>query len=65
MLSALVFSTAAAGQGPPQTLQAMKRKHPGMSEVHIRKCDKNGDELYERGELDCVSSMYRAIYTSD
>ena len=36
-----------------------------MSEVHIKKCDKNGDELYEGGELDCVSSLYRAIYTSD
>lgn len=65
MSSALVFSTAAAGQGPAQTLQALKRKYPGMSEVHIKKCDKNGDELYERGELDCVSSLYRAIYTSD
>lgn len=65
MSAALFFATAAAGQGPPQTLQALKRKYPGMSEVHIKKCDKNGDEVYERGELDCVSSMYRAIYTSD
>jgi hypothetical protein len=63
--SALVFSTAAAGQGPAQTLESLKRKYPGMSEIHIKKCDKNGDGLYERGELDCVSSMYRAIYTSD
>lgn len=65
MSSALVFSTAAVAQGPAQTLQALKRKYPGMSEVHIKKCDKNGDEIYERGELDCVSSLYRAIYTSD
>ena len=63
--SALVFSTAAAGQGPAQTLESLKRKYPGMSEVHIKKCDKNGDGLYERGELDCVSSLYSAIYTSD
>ncbi len=65
MSSAMLFSTAAAGQGPPLTLQAVKRKYPGMSEIHIKKCDKNGDGLYERGELDCVSSIYRAIYTSD
>jgi hypothetical protein len=63
--SALVFSTAAAGQGPALTLQAVKRKYPGMSEIHIEKCDKNGDGLYERAELDCVSSIYSTIYTSD
>ena len=65
MSSALVVSTAAAAQGPAQTLQALKRKYPGMSEIHIQKCDKNGDGLYERGELDCVSSLYSAMYTSD
>jgi hypothetical protein len=63
--STLVFSTAAAGQGPQLTLQAVKQKFPGMSEIHIKKCDKNGDGLYERAELDCLSSLYRAIYTSD
>jgi hypothetical protein len=63
--STLVFSSAAAGQGTALTLQALKRKYPGMSEVHITKCDKNGDGLYERGELDCVSNLYSALYLSD
>lgn len=65
MSFALGFSTTAAGQGPALTLQAVERKYPRMSKIHIEKCDKNGDGLYERGEMDCVSSLYSALYRSD
>lgn len=33
-----------------------------MSPIHIEKCDKLGDELFDRGELACVNSIYGVMY---
>ncbi len=44
------------------TLAQVEQKYFNMSPVHIKKCDYNGDGLYSRGELNCVSGIYRAMY---
>jgi hypothetical protein len=62
---ALGSSAAAAGQGPPLTLQQVEQKYSRMNEAHIKKCDKNGDDLFDRGEMACVSSLYSALYLSN
>ncbi len=33
-----------------------------MSPVHIEKCDRNGDEIYTRIEMQCVAGIYQAMY---
>ena len=43
----------------------VEARYPRMSKVHIVKCDRNGDQLFSRIELNCVSGIYRAIYLSD
>jgi len=60
-------ATAAAAQqgGQVLTLRQVEARFPGMNEVHIRKCDHNGDDLYDQAELACVSSIYRVMYLSD
>jgi hypothetical protein len=52
---------AAAQQGG-LTLAQVERKYRNMSPVHILKCDRNGDELFTRTELLCVSSIYDVMY---
>lgn len=44
------------------TVQQVQRKYHNMAEVHILKCDRNGDQLIERSEMPCVSSIYRVMY---
>ena len=33
-----------------------------MNEVHIQKCDRDGDGLFTRTEMLCVASIYQAMY---
>ncbi len=40
----------------------MKRKYRKMNEVHILKCDRDGDLTFTRTEMLCVSSIYQAMY---
>ena len=35
-----------------------------MSVIHIEKCDKGDDGLYDRGELACVAGIYDVMYRS-
>ena len=44
------------------TLDQVERKYPRMSPVHIQKCDHDGDGIYTRTELLCVSGIYQAMY---
>lgn len=58
-------ATAAAAQDSTSTYEQMERKYPRMNAVHIRKCDRNGDGIYDRGETLCVSSVYSTMYLND
>jgi hypothetical protein len=44
------------------TLAQVQSRYYNMNAVHIKKCDYNGDGLYTRGEMNCVSGIYRAMY---
>jgi hypothetical protein len=55
----------AAAQGEGVTLDQVERQYPRMSVVHIVKCDRDGDGLFGRGELQCVRGIYSAMYLED
>ena len=52
----------AAAQDGALTLAQVERKYRKMNVVHILKCDRNGDELFTRTEMLCVSSIYQVMY---
>ena len=52
----------ALAQAAGLTLEQVEHKYPRMSPVHIRKCDYNGDGIYTRTELLCVSGIYQQMY---
>lgn len=64
-LSALVAFAAPAAAQSGLTLQQVERKYPQMAEIHIQKCDKNGDEVFANVEMDCVRGIYQAMYIED
>lgn len=43
---------------PAEAHRSMDR----MAEVHVLKCDANGDGAIERGEFACLSGLYDALY---
>jgi hypothetical protein len=53
---------APAQDGAGLTLQQVERKYRKMSPIHIEKCDRDGDGLYSRSEMLCVSSIYQVMY---
>ena len=50
----------ALAQAAGLTLDQVEHKYPRMSPVHIRKCDYDGDGIYTRTEMLCVSGIYQA-----
>jgi hypothetical protein len=56
------LAPAAFAQSSGLTFAQVERKYPRMSPVHIEKCDHDGDGLYTRSEMLCVSSIYQAMY---
>jgi hypothetical protein len=44
------------------TLAQVERKYRQMNEVHILKCDYDGNELFTRTEMLCVSGIYQQMY---
>lgn len=62
---ALALPADAQNRGGTLTLAQVERRYPGMSVIHIEKCDKGADGLYDRGELACVGSIYDVMYRSD
>ncbi len=61
---ALGLPGAVAARGQILTLQQVERKFPLMSVIHIEKCDKLDDGLYDTGEMACVRSIYDVMYLS-
>ena len=59
---ALGLPVVGLAAGPTLTLQQVEQRYPRMSAIHIEKCDKLNDELFDRGELACVNSIYGAMY---
>ncbi len=56
----VALGLAAQAAEPAATLAQMGARYPSMSDVHIRKCDKDGDGLYTNAEQACVRSIYLA-----
>jgi hypothetical protein len=70
LLAALLAATPltvppAIAQTGAVTLAQVEARYPRMSEVHIVKCDRNGDGLFGNAELACVRSIYHAMYIED
>ena len=57
-----VIALPAAAQAGDLTFEQVQRKYRQMSPVFIRKCDRDGDGLYSRVELQCISGIYSAMY---
>jgi hypothetical protein len=66
LLAALALAAPAADAQSTDTLTLaqVQRQYPRMNAVHIRKCDFNGDGLYNRSEMTCVTSIYQQMYVS-
>ena len=62
---ALASPLSAVARGQVLTLQQVERKFPRMSVIHIEKCDKLDDGLYDTGEMACVRSIYDVMYLSN
>jgi hypothetical protein len=63
VLLAQPLAPPAAAQGQPvMTLDQVESRYRRMNEVHILKCDKNGDQLFTRTEMLCVQGIYQAMY---
>jgi hypothetical protein len=43
-------------------LAQVERQYRKMNEVHILKCDYDGDRLFTRTEMLCIQSIYRTFY---
>jgi hypothetical protein len=65
-LAALVVASLpplpAFAQQQGLTLAEVERQYRTMNEVHILKCDHNGDLIFTRTEMLCVQSIYRSFY---
>ena len=62
LVLALGLPAAGVAAGPTLTLRQVEQRYPRMSPIHIEKCDKDDDGLFDRGELACVNSIYGAMY---
>jgi len=57
----------AAQAGAPSgtlTVQQVENRFRNMNEIHILKCDWNGDGLIEPKEFPCVQGIYNTMYLS-
>jgi len=64
-LAALLVTAPAAAafaQAQGLTLEQVERKYPRMSYIHINKCDYDGNGIFTRTELLCVSGIYQQMY---
>jgi len=59
-LATVLAAGPAAAQTSGATLEQVQQRFRGMSEIHIAKCDHDGNGLYTRGEIACVRSLYLA-----
>ncbi len=56
----VALAVTAQAAVPAATLAQMEARYPSMSDVHISKCEKDGDGLYTGAEQACVRSIYLA-----
>lgn len=61
-MTSMVVPLAAGAQEAGLTYAQVKAEYRQMSSVHIKKCDHNGDGIYGRTEMLCVSSIYQSFY---
>lgn len=64
-VAASAATAAVVARNSTMTFEQMERKYPRMTAVHMRKCDRDGDGLYNRAEALCVSSVYSTMYLND
>jgi hypothetical protein len=62
LATALLGATASAPFAQELTLAQVERQYRRMAEVHILKCDRDGNETFTRTEMLCVSSIYQQMY---
>ncbi|HVH01481.1 MAG TPA: hypothetical protein VM891_00730 [Amaricoccus sp.] len=65
LTATLAFSLLApplAAQEAGLTLAQVERKYRKMNEVHILKCDRDGNRIFTRSEMLCVQSIYQTFY---
>jgi hypothetical protein len=55
-------SARAQTGGGALTFAQIEQRFDGMNEIHIAKCDRNGDGLIERNEYPCVQGIYQVMY---
>jgi hypothetical protein len=60
LLAPLAAPLLAQDRGVP--LAQVERRYRGMAEVHILKCDRDGNEIFTRTEMFCVSGIYQQMY---
>ena len=65
VLAALAAVPASAQAQQGLTLEQVEAQYPRMRPVHIEKCDHNGDGIYTRTEMLCVSGIYQQMYLAD
>ena len=64
-LTVALSAAAAAQGGGALTFDQVERQYSRMSEVHIVKCDHNGDQFFNRTEMACVGGIYHQMYVAD
>ena len=68
-VTAVLLAQAAAlpvlAQAAGLTFEQVQRKYRKMSPVFIEKCDKNGDGVFTKPEMQCVAGIYQAMYIED
>jgi hypothetical protein len=62
LAAALLVATAPAPSAQELTLAQVEREYRGMAEVHILKCDRDGNERFTRTEMFCVNGIYQQMY---
>jgi hypothetical protein len=62
LIAASLAPIAAVAQEQGLTLAQVERKYRTMNEVHILKCDYDGDQIFTKTEMICVQSLYRSLY---
>jgi hypothetical protein len=65
LTASLLAPLPAAAQDGGLTFEQVQRKYRGMAEVHILKCDRDGDRVFGRAEMGCVRGIYQAMYIED
>ena len=65
LLLAAPLAAPVLAQGYDMTLRQVESRYPRMKEVHIMKCDHDGNGTFNRTEMLCVSSIYNSMYRNN